>query len=225
MGLDIVELIMAVEEDFGIELPDDEAVNLVTPALLTEYVLTRVELAGQSVCLSRKAFYALRRVLMKEFGCPRVLVKPDTPLEALVPRLNRRDVWRRMQAALQAKRWPGLIRPRWMPVILFTVFAGVMVTLLFLGYRIIQSCFSGLLVGLAGLLATMPWRTEFPEHCRTVGELARKLIILAPAVVAHRTWTREEVAETIRQLTIQLLGLKPEQYRPDARFVQDLGAD
>jgi hypothetical protein len=32
------------------------------------------------------------------------------------------------------------------------------------------------------------------------------------------------VAVTVRRLTIEHLGLRPEQYREDARFVEDLGA-
>ncbi len=43
MGLDIVEMVMAVEDEFGIEIPNDEAEQSTTVALLFECVRRRVE--------------------------------------------------------------------------------------------------------------------------------------------------------------------------------------
>lgn len=37
-SLDVVELMMAVEEEFGVEVPDEEAENLKTPAKIVEYL-------------------------------------------------------------------------------------------------------------------------------------------------------------------------------------------
>src|SRR5437016_6165170 len=122
MGLDLVELVMAVEETFDIELPDSEAEKLVAPALVIEAILCKVQTTEHSVCLSRKAFYALRRSFVNDFGCKRAQVKPDAPLESLVPRGNRRAMWLRMRERVHAKRWPTLQRPPWARVILLVTF-------------------------------------------------------------------------------------------------------
>ena len=43
MGLDIVEMVMAVEDEFGIEIPNEEAERSTTVGLLFECVRRRVE--------------------------------------------------------------------------------------------------------------------------------------------------------------------------------------
>lgn len=40
-SLDAVEIIMAIEDEFGVEIPDEEAENLKTIADLVEYVESR----------------------------------------------------------------------------------------------------------------------------------------------------------------------------------------
>jgi acyl carrier protein len=226
MGLDIVELVMSIEESFGLELPDAEAEKLVTPAQLIEYILSQVKLTDQSVCLSRRTFYALRRTLMADFACTRRQVKPDVLLESLIPRPNRRAAWQRTQAALQSKSWPELHRPAWLVIILFVVFAGSSIGFWAAGLPPWAAALLGVVPWRLALIATKPFRTEFPQSCLTAGELARFLVGHAPGLLAPtgRVWTREEVAVTVRRLTIEHLGLRPEQYREDARFVEDLGA-
>jgi hypothetical protein len=44
MGLDIVELIMRVEEEFDLEIPDEDAEKLVTVALMADYIAQKQEL-------------------------------------------------------------------------------------------------------------------------------------------------------------------------------------
>lgn len=222
----MVELVMAVEETFDLELPDAEAGKLVTPALLIDFILRQVPTTEASVCLSRRAFYALRRVLRRDFDCPRAEIRPDAPLEALIPRPNRRAAWRRTQAALEAKDWPELERPNWLVGGLALVLAAAAGGAWRLGLPGWIGAL-GVVFLWAGLLTlTKPLRTEFPSSCRTAGELARLLVAHAPALFAPRgrVWTREEVAETVRRLTIEHLGLKPQDYREDARFVEDFGA-
>lgn len=226
MGLDLVELAMEVEETFGIELPDAEAEKLVTPALLVEFVLSKVQTAEQSVCLSRKAFYRLRRSFMNEFGCRRNQVKPDTPLELTVPRPGRRAAWRRMKGFLHANDWPKLRRPGWVEVSIVVVFAMAAVGFGFTGFSFWAAPGAAIVPSGLAVAVTRPLCTEFPKSCGTVGQLAHFLVGHAPKLFepAGRVWSRSEVAETIRRITIELLGLQPEQYREDAGFVEDLGA-
>ena len=40
-SLDVVELMMAIEEEFDIEVPDEAAENLTTPAKIVEYLKQR----------------------------------------------------------------------------------------------------------------------------------------------------------------------------------------
>lgn len=40
MGLDLVELVYSVEEEFGIDIPDEVAVTITTPKKLIDYVMS-----------------------------------------------------------------------------------------------------------------------------------------------------------------------------------------
>ena len=42
-SLDVVELVMALEEEFGIEVPDDDVENIRTVSDVVEYMAARVE--------------------------------------------------------------------------------------------------------------------------------------------------------------------------------------
>lgn len=44
MGLEIVELIMRVEEEFGLEIPDANAEKLVTVGLIEDYLVRHLDL-------------------------------------------------------------------------------------------------------------------------------------------------------------------------------------
>jgi acyl carrier protein len=46
MGLDTVELVMAIEEEFGIEVPDEDAENIRTLGDITSYIEARTENAA-----------------------------------------------------------------------------------------------------------------------------------------------------------------------------------
>ncbi|MBS2032592.1 MAG: hypothetical protein JST54_32260 [Deltaproteobacteria bacterium] len=41
MGLEIVELVIHFEEEFGVELPDSEAGNLTTPGKFVDYIVAK----------------------------------------------------------------------------------------------------------------------------------------------------------------------------------------
>src|SRR5260370_42688860 len=61
MGLDGVEIIMRTEETFGIEIPDNVAQQILTPAALVDFVAAKVPMKPTEECLSQQLFYRLRR--------------------------------------------------------------------------------------------------------------------------------------------------------------------
>lgn len=52
MGLDAVELLMALEEGFGVAIADAEAEVCVTPAAVTDLIFGKLRAADERVCLS-----------------------------------------------------------------------------------------------------------------------------------------------------------------------------
>lgn len=57
MGLDGVEIVMKVEDAFGIGIADSEAEKIVTPAQLIALVLSKVDRTPQPACLTQRAFH------------------------------------------------------------------------------------------------------------------------------------------------------------------------
>ena len=224
MGLDLVELVMAVEERFGITLTDAEAEKAETPAKLIDLVVSKVQTAPVSGWMTRRAFYALRRELMKAFHWHRSEIVPTAKLEELVPRVGRQQAWERLGTALKAKEWPELNRPTWFLLLMLGLFVGTGVALRFRLHVSPWWFFLGLPLWALSIQASKPLCREFPRHRSTVGQLSEFLLGAAPELFqpTGRSWSRPEVAAGIRDMTIEELGLKPGEYREDARFVGDL---
>jgi acyl carrier protein len=115
MGLDMVELVMAYEEEFGVQIPDAAAANMATPRDVIDWLV-----AAQD----RGEFY-----------------QP-----------------------------PPVVKPSW-------------------------------------------WAPRHRDRCWPGADPARPKL------------TRDEIAAGVRQRTLDQLGIRPAQYREDARFVEDFGAD
>ena len=47
MGLDLVETVMRIEEEFEIIIPDEVSVTLVTPKTVIDYLMSRREVSGK----------------------------------------------------------------------------------------------------------------------------------------------------------------------------------
>ena len=75
MGLDTVQLIFAIEEEFGVRIPNQAAAKLGTVGSISAYVRARIESErGRSLSETDRAaiWERVRRVVVEEF-----LVAPD----------------------------------------------------------------------------------------------------------------------------------------------------
>ena len=111
MGLDAVELVMAVEEKFGISITDEEATKTSTIGDLKRLVRAKLDVADGSGCLTQRAFHLIRKNATAELGVLRASLRPDTTFETIVPQSNRRESWQHFQVALGVAQLPELVRP------------------------------------------------------------------------------------------------------------------
>lgn len=65
-GLELVELVRAVEESFGIEIPDGDAQRIRTPNQLVDDLALRLAAREGGLCHSQIAFHRVRRGLEAE---------------------------------------------------------------------------------------------------------------------------------------------------------------
>ena len=113
MGLDQVELIIATEAAFGVQIPDADAATIATPRQLIDYLAERLPAPGEPVCLTQRAFYRTRAVCSARFGMPRAELHPTSRLADVLPRTGRRAAWHQVGVDLGAERWPTFWEAHW----------------------------------------------------------------------------------------------------------------
>ena len=67
MGLDTVELVLAVEEHFNVEIPDAEASRLVTVGMLQAWLVNELQRLGRAPDLER-TFSELKELICRHAG-------------------------------------------------------------------------------------------------------------------------------------------------------------
>jgi acyl carrier protein len=111
MGLDLVELVMAIEEAFLISIPDEDAAPLGTPRKLVDYLERRLVSSNRSLRAEQRAFHLLRRAGMRVLGRPRSEFAPETRWDQLLPVDERGRIWDRLRVEAASQNWPT--RPFW----------------------------------------------------------------------------------------------------------------
>lgn len=230
MGMDGVELVMAVEDAFDIQITDADAEKMITPRHVIDFVLGKVTTTTATVCLTQRAFNILRKSLIHQCGMKRSQIAPNDKLSKLLVKNQRRELLRKITSELAIKKPPELVRPRY-------VNAGVLGSSLAAGLGAGAACFPEwgsvavwvfIIVAMltAGLVIrlTKPLCTEFPNDLQTIGDLARWVMThkadLSNAVPSG--WTRDQVTARVREIIVDVLGCKPD-FSEDANFVKDLG--
>ena len=76
MGLDTVELVMAVEERFAIEIPDEVAATLETVGLLHNFVVSQLQCRSLLPVDEAGVFAQLRDIICEQTGVGRDRIVP-----------------------------------------------------------------------------------------------------------------------------------------------------
>jgi acyl carrier protein len=241
MGLEGVEIVMALEERFDIAIEDAEAEKTVTPGLLIELIMSKVGRTNDATCLTQRAFHRLRAALMRQFGLKRNQIRPETPLADLFPHPERKQRLRQTLADLGVKKDLALVLPGWLEKFLPTGFLGGTAAMMLyaawhnrtfsnvvVNYVLSSPVLAAVIYAVLFLLIffrlTRGLRREFSPAIQNIGELARWIMAYAPEAVQppQGQWSREQVAEIVKEIVIEELSCA-KQYREDAHFVKDLG--
>ena len=78
MGLDVVELVLATEKEFELDIPDADAEKIFTPRRLADYVLARAGNAADAKGWTQD--YVLQKVIQLtavQLGIPIEKIHPD----------------------------------------------------------------------------------------------------------------------------------------------------
>ena len=115
MGLDLVELIMDVEDEFSIAVDDHDASRLETVGQLFDYVVEalrrKAPWAGVP-CHSARCFYEVRRRLLDDRAVRQMRVRPDTPIYEVAREGEARAVLKRLTRRLNLPMPPARFAAR-----------------------------------------------------------------------------------------------------------------
>jgi len=244
MGLDVVELVMRTEDEFGISLTDDEAASAQTVGDLYQLVLSKLDVTPS--CLSSKAFYRTRQALVDCLHVPRRSIRPSSDLEALFPVPTRKQQWYEVAQRLDLE-FPYLQYPlRWRQRF-FRIGAFISALVVLSCSTLLLRTFPGFASGLAlWIPAFAVWmilfagidailkrsgtslKTELP--CQTAGELSRLILAsnyeyFSPAAAENTSASKEYVWKKLVDIICDQLQVEAAEVVPTASFLGDLGVD
>ena len=229
MGLDGVEIVMAIEDAFAIRINDKEAERCVTPRDIIDLVMSKVQLSDEHVCLSQRSFHTLRRTFI-ERGIRRSRFRSSTSLDEIVPKQNRRHAWKSISEEIGTTTWPSLERPGWLEIINWscaTVFAFWILanTGFSNSSAVVFATWLAAFFAAAGVCCflTRPFASSLPKSHSTVAELVSFLVSHNHQLLKadQKRRSREQVAAVVREIVVEHLYC--DNYREEARFVEDLG--
>jgi hypothetical protein len=108
MGLDAVEFVLAVEDAFGLAIPNQDAARLLTPGDVVDYLERRLPKGSPLPCLEQRAFYRLRRACGQVLERSRESVQPETLWTDLLNEGNHSREWELLGRAAAIRPWPRL---------------------------------------------------------------------------------------------------------------------
>ena len=239
MGLDSVELVLEIEEQFGIELKDEEVTTTNTPRKVGDLVFSKLKATDESICQSQRAFYILRNAFIKIFKLDRKSITPDMKFRNLIPETREKDIWQQIKLAVAARNWPKLSRPLWMlrlftliKIVIFfgTIFAwiyyahdNIHVYHHYLSLIIFAMFFGCLLVIVFEKIAeylTIDSTLYIPSEFNSIRDIIPYVI-----TSEHIKWTREQVSERLKIIIMDVLPVSESDYTEDSDFVKDFNLD
>ena len=210
MGLDGVELVMEFEEEFGIELKDEEASEVLTQRMVVDLICSKLKNIDGHTCQTQRTFYILRKAFVKMFDLERKSITPDMPFRNLIDKSKEKEIWEQIEIDISARRWPELIRPLWMSRTLIVagcaIFCVMFCTAIYSQLRVgladmqgvVSAAFFGILLVIPyaaiAVIITMPWKIYIPLQFKSIRDL------IPYAVTSDRIkWDREVVSIRVKQ--------------------------
>ncbi len=220
MGLELVEIVMDVENEFGVSIEDADAYHLTTPQHVANYLYKRVRTSQSSPCPSQMGFYLLRKALCENFSFQRNEISPKTRFDELFQE-NVRSQWQKLWNFMQVETIPRLQRNKALRITSDFVLPALVFVV---GYFVISAGFSiALLIFLVaqffGYFISIQFANVIPDKFNELGK------VISFITCSHtKIWSKEEILEKVIEITSSVLGLSTDKIKPNSNFIDDLGA-
>jgi acyl carrier protein len=221
MGLEGVELVIAMENAFEISITDEEAENIYTPKDAIDLILNKVKMGDDQICLSQIAFHRYRQILVNDFGVIRKAVKRDTDLSKLVPVDHHKKFWKQVQKESKIQNFPKLSRPKWMVYMSWIIFVF---TVFLIGYEF--DFLIGIIIGVVlfwGIMfVTESFQTMIPDYYQSMDKLVLYTVSTNPRVFKKENyWSYNQIRQQVKDIVKEVLGT--DKYEEGWEFVEDFG--
>lgn len=226
MGLDGIELVMEVEDEFGITIPDSDVAEMRTVGDLVSLCFDRIHATKKERCPSLPCFLSLRRLVREVLNDPELRIRPRDIVEDSLQATDRKRLWRRLPELLEtAPR--ELRRPLWLRrtlIIAVLAFPVVlMMTVRWVSELLLLVWFATFGFGIALNWLTVRFRTQTPKGYSTFGDIAKRIVGLKIATNPPDNVDYDNVFSIVKRIVVDQLGVEYEEVTPSARFVEDLG--
>ncbi|MCO6044627.1 acyl carrier protein [Aeoliella sp. ICT_H6.2] len=227
MGLDGVELIIDIEEYFGISIQDGEAEQVRTVGDLVTLIQRRIDAAHATACPTLSSFLLVRTCVRQIVSNDRLRVRTDSRVVDVLTAPERVRLWRRL-ADLHGIRLPALRRSTVVQQLLWgggaTLFLLALVLAGWIDLALLPLTITvAVLLVFAAHLSTLALRRHPPEALDTFGELASHISGMTVASKQLHLQTFDSILNEVRPIIVQNLGVEENEVVAEASFVNDLG--
>ena len=231
MGLDTVELVMEVEDEFGITIPDSAASEIHTVGDLVSLCMDRILASKTARCESLPCFLSMRRLVREVLKDPELRIRPRDKVEESLESSDRQRFWKRLPELLACEP-RALRRPPWLRnTLVATVLAFPFVLMstvplmfeFFVPEFLVLISFATFGFGIALYLLTLRFRTRTPDGYTTFGDITTRMVGLKIATNPPANVEYDNVFSIVKRIVVEQLGAEDDEVVADARFVEDLG--
>jgi len=233
MGLDSVEILLKVEDSFGIKIPDQEAQQILTVGDFHNAVWRQLSGRSSDICQSQRLFYTLRRSFTEKPGySPRQLTLETAP-QAIFPARNRRQEYLTFSKTTNLKL-PGLVLEKFWNRVL-TAFGIVAIIGSLAASITLINVFNYskwvFLMPVAGIVLTILFSGLLASRrtvisASTMRDFTQQVLALNYSTLSvNEGINRQEMQAIIDHIIADMTGICREEITPDKKIADDLGID
>jgi len=221
MGLDLVEMVLEVEDEFNIYIPDRDLEQVATPDDLATYIFEAFKDNDKDKCSTQIAFYQLRKLLIIHYGFSKKELRPTSNLQDLFAK-DIRLKWSKLQELLD-NRLPILQLSREENQYIFYFFLALSLPL----YYYLNDLFLVFATVLMGHLVLWLFLTRYFSETVPKGyqKLSSLLRFIEGNTISKCYNTKEKVLEKVIEISSEQFGIPINQIKPNSRLIEDLNVD
>ncbi len=233
MGLDSVEILMKVEETFGITIHHHEAEQILTVGDFHNAVWRNLNYKYSSKCKSQTLFYKLRKEFADRLNFSPGNLSLDTPPEEIFPRTKRRQAYLSFADNTNLKLPDLVLTTFWTRTLtifeIATIIGGLIASLILI--NVFDFSKWTLLIPVTGIVSSIllsgflsPKRTKINEM--TMREFTQHTLTLNYSTFMKDEGTnRQEMEAVINHIIGDMAGIDLEEITSDKKIGDDLGID